>query len=241
MRLYADLTPWYRLLDPTEDHAEEAALYVAAFERVAPDATTLLELGAGAGNNAFFLKKRYRCTLTDISERMLDLSRAINPECEHLLGDMRTLRLDRTFDVVLVHDAIMYMTNERDLAAAIGTARRHTKLGGAAVFATDYVRETFAEATRVYEGAEGHRAMRCLDWTWDPDPTDDTYVVDYAFLLRDGTKVEAVHDEHVEGLFSLETWRRLLEGAGFEVVDDSAQIPVDDEVEGNRVFLCRAR
>ena len=29
--LYGDLTSWYRLLDPTEDHAEEARLlYVAA-------------------------------------------------------------------------------------------------------------------------------------------------------------------------------------------------------------------
>jgi len=43
---------------------------------------------------------------------MLELSRTINPEAEHILGDMRTLRLGRTFDAVLIHDAICYMTTE---------------------------------------------------------------------------------------------------------------------------------
>jgi hypothetical protein len=42
------LTPWYRLLDPVADHADEAAAYVAALERAgAPAGGTLLELGAG--------------------------------------------------------------------------------------------------------------------------------------------------------------------------------------------------
>ena len=58
--LYGELTPWYRLLDPTEDHVDEASSYQAAFERaISPRAETLLELGAGAGNNAFFLKRAF--------------------------------------------------------------------------------------------------------------------------------------------------------------------------------------
>ena len=32
------------------------------------------------------------------------MSRSINPECEHVQGDMRTLRLGREFDAVFVHD-----------------------------------------------------------------------------------------------------------------------------------------
>jgi len=52
--------------------------------------TTVLELGSGAGHNALHLKPHARCTLTDVSEEMLGLSRELNPECEHLLGDMRT-------------------------------------------------------------------------------------------------------------------------------------------------------
>ena len=44
---------------------------------------------------------------------------------------MRTLRLGRTFDAVLIHDSIMYMTTEADLAAAALTAFVHTRPRGA--------------------------------------------------------------------------------------------------------------
>src|SRR6266446_5297728 len=52
----------------------------------------------------------FAMTLVDLSPRMLLVSRRLNPECEHIKGDIRTLRLGRTFDVVFVHDAICHMT-----------------------------------------------------------------------------------------------------------------------------------
>jgi hypothetical protein len=36
------------------------------------------------------------------------------------------------------------------------------------------------------DGRDG-RGLRYLEWTWDPDSTDDTYIVDYAFLLREAS------------------------------------------------------
>jgi hypothetical protein len=49
----------------------------------------------------------------------------------------------------------------------------------------------------------------------DPDPADDTYTVDYAFLLRaaDGS-VTVEHDRHVEGLFARARWLQWLAEAG---------------------------
>lgn len=171
--LYRELVPWYRLVDPPADHADEAVRYREAIERVAsPRPETLLELGAGAGHNALHLKGRFRCTLADPSEPMQALSRELNPECEHVAGDMRTLRLRRTFDAVLVHDAVVYMTTEEDLNAAARTAFVHTRPGGAAVFAPDHVRETFREGTNLIAGDDGDRALRGLEWTWDPEPTE---------------------------------------------------------------------
>jgi len=34
-------------------------------------------------------------TLTDLSPQMLTMSRELNPECAHVQGDIRTLRLGR--------------------------------------------------------------------------------------------------------------------------------------------------
>ncbi|AKF06107.1 class I SAM-dependent methyltransferase [Sandaracinus amylolyticus] len=243
-RLYDELVPWYRLIDPPADHAPEVASFVDAIERAARrPLETALELGAGAGNNAVHMKRRFRCTLSDVSAPMLALSRELNPECEHVLGDMRTLRLDRVFDAVLVHDAIMYMTSEADLAAAVRTAFVHTAPGGVAVFAPDVYRETFRDHTELLSEDLGARSMRGIEWTWDPDPSDDTFVTEYAFVLRDTStnEVRAVHDRHVEGLFAQATWRRVLERAGYRVATFAR--PLDSESDTNEgafdeCFVC---
>jgi SAM-dependent methyltransferase len=239
--LYGELVSWYRLVDPPADHRDEATAYQRMIERAAsPRPETLLELGAGAGHNAFHLKRRFHCTLTDLSEPMLALSRELNPECEHVVGDMRTLRLGRTFDAVLVHDAVMYMTTEGDLAAVARTAFAHTRPGGAAVFAPDCVRETFRDETRHGgeddAGAGEGRALRYLEWSWDPDPSDDTFTTEYVFLMRRGGEVEVVHDRHVEGLFAKAVWVRILTDAGYRV--GLAPRPLDDDGAWDDVFVC---
>src|SRR4051812_24109915 len=107
--VYRDLAPWFHLLTPPHEYAEEAAAALAILRATGDGPVeTLLELGSGGGNMASHLKREVRLTLTDLSADMLDVSRTINPECEHIAGDMRTLRLDRTFDAVLIHDAICY-------------------------------------------------------------------------------------------------------------------------------------
>jgi SAM-dependent methyltransferase len=238
VRLYDDLTPWYRLVDPPQDHEGEAAVYARALtSALAGTGHTLLELGAGAGHNALFMKRRFRCTLTDISPAMRALSRELNPECEHLAGDMRTLRLDRQFDAVFVHDAVCYMTTARDLEQAVATAFAHTRPGGAALFAPDYVRERFRETSTLLTADDGPRSLRGVEWAWDPDPNDTRYTVEYTFLLRDGLDVGAAVDRHIEGLFSIDEWTGILESAGYEV--SMIERPLDDDDQTDRVFVCR--
>jgi SAM-dependent methyltransferase len=225
--LYAELTPWYHLVDPPADHADEVACFLEAFAAgiVGPSAT-LLELGSGAGHNACHLKARFACTLSDISEPMLALSRARNPECEHVAGDMRTLRLGRTFDAVLAHDGITYMTTEADLSAAIETAFVHTRPGGAAIFTPDDVADTFVAGAELHESDDGERSLRYLEWSWDPVPGDGKVRVEYALLMREAGEVRSFHDRHETGLFPRATWIRLLEDAGFVV--DSVRRPIGD-------------
>jgi SAM-dependent methyltransferase len=216
-RLYADLAPWWPLMSAPEEYEEEAAFYGQALaDACERPPRTCLELGSGGGNNASHLKARFAMTLVEPSPGMLEVSRRLNPECEHVRGDMRGVRLGRRFDCVFVHDAVCYMTTEADLRLAVETAFIHCEPGGAALFAPDHVRENFHSSTD-HGGSDGDgRGLRYLEWTWDPDPEDGTYTVDYAYLLReeDGS-VRVVHDRHVEGLFSRADWLRLLAEAGF--------------------------
>ena len=235
-KLYGKLSDWWALLSPPEEYAEEAAFY----ERMLIDACTrpartLLELGSGGGNNASYLKARFQAVLVDRSPGMLAVSRALNPECEHLEGDMRTVRLGRTFDCVFVHDAIAYITSLADLRQVIETAWVHCEPGGAALFAPDYVRETFRTGTDHggTDAADG-RGLRYLEWVWDPDPADTTYIADYAYLLRESDgSVRAVGDRHVEGLFPRNDWLTLFTDVGFRprvVILEESTVPQGVEV-----------
>ncbi len=240
MRLYSELADWFHLLTAPEEYAEEAAHYrEALIESCEGPAETLLELGAGGGNNASHLKQWFACTLTDLSPEMLAQSRTINPDCEHIKGDMRSLRLGRTFDLVFVHDAIVYLTSLDDLRAAAATAFAHLRPGGGALFAPDYVRESFAPVTGHggHDGPDG-RALRYLEWVQDADPDDSQYEVDMVYLLRapDGS-IKVEHDCSVEGLFSHAEWLATLGESGFHVRDYPAFEP--DEFPGQRIFLCR--
>jgi len=215
--LYGQLAPWYRLLDPPEDHEEEMLACLDALDRAGVAGGRLLELGSGAGHNALYLARRFSCTLSDISRPMLDLSRELNPGSEHLEADMRRLRLGRVFDAVVIHDSICHMTSRQDLRAALETAFVHLRPGGAAIFAPDCLRETFVDDASVHEAGDADRKLICLAYTWDPDESDETCRADYSFLLRQGGSLERAGDSHVEGLFSRATWMGLLESVGFEV------------------------
>ena len=228
MRLYSELAEWWPTFSTPEEYREEAAFFDRVLtESCDPAPRSVLELGSGGGNNASHLKARFAMTLVDLSPHMLAVSRALNPECEHLEGDIRTVRLGRTFDAVFVHDAICHMTTEADLRAVMKTAFEHCRPGGVALFAPDFVRETFVENTDHGGNDTDRGSVRFLQWTTDPDPSDTTYFVDFAIFIRDlqgNTRLE--HDRHTYGLFKRAEWLRLMRDVGFElktistVVDD---------------------
>jgi SAM-dependent methyltransferase len=213
--LYDELIEWYRVLTPPSHYEEEAALYLSLLrEHVTGPLVEALELGCGAGHNASWMKRELALTLSDLSPKMLALSASLNPECVHVQGDMRTLRLGRTFDAVFVHDAVAHMTRREDLAAVIRTARAHLRPGGAVLLAPDDVKDTFAETVEITESTEGPRVMRTIERHWDPDPSDELVQTDFSFELTDEAGTREVHDRCVFGIFWLKTWWELLQAAG---------------------------
>lgn len=228
--LYRELAGWWPLLSSPEHYEDEARDYQQILDSAIPIAPrTLLELGSGGGNNAYHLKKHYTMTLVDLSEGMLAVSQKLNPECEHLKGDMRSVRLGRLFDAVFIHDAIGYMTSEQDLFQALVTAYVHCRPGGVALFVPDHTRDSFKPSTS-HGGTDGKkRNLRYLEWTLDPDPDDSTYVSYMAYLLREGKDdVRCMLDRHLMGLFSQEDWLRLITQSGFKASSFSVDHSLED-------------
>jgi SAM-dependent methyltransferase len=223
-RLYAELARFWPLVSPVSDYAEEAAEYTRVLNTAARDVRDVLELGSGGGNNAAHLKRHFTLTLSDLSAEMLGISARLNPECSHVQGDMRELRLGRSFDAVFVHDAIDYMLSESDLSAVMATAFMHCRPGGLVLFAPDHTPDRFEPSTDCdgHDGPNGE-GIRYLEWTYDPDPADSSVTTHYAFIVREADgRVESFAETHIAGMFARETWLRLLEQQGFraEVVEE---------------------
>lgn len=240
-RFYGELASWWPLISPPDEYVDEAAFAATVLGSASIPVRDVLELGSGGGNNAVHLKRQFTMTLVDYSADMLTVSQQLNPECDHQLGDMRTLRLARDFDAVFVHDAVSYMTSEADLRQAVETAFVHCRPGGIAVFIPDETLETF-EPSSDHGGTDAPdgRGVRYLEWSRVPDPDDSWIQTDYVFLLRDADgSVRVVHESHRTGVFTRDTWLRLLTDMGFD--PDVRTEETSDDRAPREVFVAHRR
>jgi SAM-dependent methyltransferase len=215
--LYGELAGWWPVISPSVEYADDGAVINAIFASAAHPVQTVLDLGSGGGHVAMHIGRGRSMTLVDLSADMLEVSRQLNPDCEHVQGDMRTIRLGRQYDAVLVHDAIDYVTSQADLGRVIRTAFAHCRPGGLAVFAPDHTAETFRAGTGGGGGHDGTgRQASFRERTSDPVPGDDWILAEYEFTLRDtdGT-VQVVPEAHRLGSFRRDTWLTQLRDAGF--------------------------
>ncbi len=230
-RLYDDLAYLWPLLSPPEHYEAEAATLralIAGHFMMDPAARgrrlSVLELGAGGGHTLFHLRDEFDCVAVDLSEPMLDNCRALNPSIQCVLGDMRTLRLGRAFDVVLVHDAIDYMTTTQDAQAAIDTIAAHLTATGIAFIAPTYTRETFVDGDVADDGTTTEsQELTYFSFVHDPDPADTTMEMILLYLMRPNPsahagprQVQVVEDRHTCGLFDNDTWADMIHRAGMQ-------------------------
>jgi SAM-dependent methyltransferase len=238
-RLYRELARWWPLISPMPEYAQDAACLSQVFREAAVPVREVLDLGSGGGHVAAHLKHGLRLTLVDLSPQMLAVSRRLNPECEHVEGDMRTVRLGRMFGGVLVHDAVDYVTTRPDLRLVIETAFAHCQPGGLAVFAPDYTAETFTPASGgggSSDAAGRHGSFR--ERTWDPDPADEWIQADYEFMLQEpGAQPQVIRESHRLGAFRRHTWLTLLSGAGFRAQAKDTGGPHNASRRGGVLFI----
>jgi hypothetical protein len=125
------------------------------------------------------------------------------------------------------------MKTEADLYHVMETAFLHCRSGGIVLFAPDFIRDTFKPSTS-HGGIDGDgRGIRYLEWTYDPNENDSTYVVEFAILMHEaGKETEIRYDRHELGLFKRSTWLALLEKAGFQ-----AEIVSATYAGGGELFL----
>jgi SAM-dependent methyltransferase len=235
---------WIELvLSPPDKHTEETEYYCRLIKEAAgitPE--TILHLGSGAGIYDFTLKRHFKVTGVDISDGMLAASRKLNPEVEYIKGDMRTVRLNREFDAVIIPESIGYMTTVEDLRRAIVTGYGHLKRGGVLLI-TAHVREEFRENNFAYTGSKDNCEVTVFENNYIPDPEGSIYEATIIYLVRKEGELKIYTDRHLIGLFDTCTWLDLLTETGCNLRQFTLNDSYDPYILGEgeylqKVFIC---
>ena len=221
---YSELAWTEHILAPPNEYDEETEPLINAIkEHSVNEVITLLHLGCGAGGNDYIFKKHYKVTGVDISEKMLEIARDLNPEATYHHGDMRTIELGELFDAVVAPESIDYMGTENDLYSAIMTAQKHLKPGGIFIVVAN-IAERFRQNNFVYTGSREDIEITLFENNYVPAHPRTIYEATLIYLIRRKGKLEIYTDHHILGLFKLETWLNLLKRAGFDTIN---QISMD--------------
>ena len=133
----------YDALYQDKNYAEECRLIDRLLQSYS-DGTVrrVIDLGCGTGNHVVPLAEiGYELAGVDRSEQMLEAARhkasdqRLNCRTAFYQGDIRSFHIEQSFDASLMMFAVLgYQLENRDVLAALRTARRHLKPGGILIF-----------------------------------------------------------------------------------------------------------
>ena len=141
--VFGDYSRYYNLLYKDKDYDREANFINKLIRHSVPQAKTMLNLGCGTGAHDVLLSRRgYSIDGVDLSQEMLSKAKekiTAVPELASSLqfhyGDIRSVRLGKTVDVVLsLFHLMSYQTSNSDFMAAVSTAKHHLNPKGMFIF-----------------------------------------------------------------------------------------------------------
>jgi SAM-dependent methyltransferase len=144
MKVFNNYARYYDLIYRDKDYVGEAQFIHKLIQTYAPNTQTILELGCGQGKHAVLLAKEgYQIHGVDLSHEMLQkannsislLPTDLASRLKFSQGDIREVRLNQTFDVIIsLFHVISYQTTNEDLLAAFATVKEHLNPGGIFIF-----------------------------------------------------------------------------------------------------------
>jgi SAM-dependent methyltransferase len=140
----------------------------------------VLELGCGTGVLAkYFIDSMYSYLGVDLYEEMLQIARETAPQGHFVQGDMRTFRVHRTFDAIIINGkTFSHLLSNSDLLSCLDSISRVLKPKGLLifdVFDANYIFSNFQEKVEDIINYDDISVKRFstntpnleTGWTWD--------------------------------------------------------------------------
>jgi SAM-dependent methyltransferase len=232
MNVFNHYARYYDLLYRDKDYSGEAEFIDRLIQTYASNTQNILELGCGTGGHAVFLaQKGYQIHGVDFSQEMLkeatnrldQLPSKLASRLKFDYGDIRQVRLNQTFDVVIaLFHVISYQTTNEDLLAALATVKEHLTPGGLFIFDVWYGPAVLTEKPVVrVKRLENEEILVTRIAEPVMHPNENLVDVNYQIIIRDkiSNVVEELHEtHHMRYLFKPEI-NLLLNEFGFKLVD----------------------
>lgn len=227
----------YDQLYREKDYAGECDLVERLLARYAQGPVkSILDLGCGTGNHLVPLAQRgYAMTGADLSADMLAAARAKAAAAKLDVGlhqgDVRSLRLGRTFDAALMMFAVLgYQTSNQDVVQTLETVRTHLRPGGIFIFDVWHgpavLHERPSQRVKSIPTPDG-RIIRISDGTLDTAKHQCKVQFDVIRIQNDRVVAQTQETHPMRYFFPLEL-QLFLETNGFELIH-IGQFPNHDD------------
>ena len=160
---YDKIAGWF---DETRTRTLIEQPYLDELARALAPGASILDLGCGTGEPIlrYLLERQYEMTGVDASAAMIGIAQARFPDTRLIVGDMRSVRLDRSFDAVIAWHSLFHLPHD-DQRAMFPIFARHINPGGILMFTSGSEHgETWSEngGERLYHASLGEDAYRRL-------------------------------------------------------------------------------
>lgn len=226
--------PYYDLIYSFKNYAKEAEIIRGLLWRLSPSARTILDVACGTGEHDRFLKRDYLIDGIDLNGKLLEIARGKNPLSSYTVGDMRNFDLGRTYDsIICLFSAIGSMKTAEDLAATLGSFRRHLSRAGFALvepwLSPDHWKPG---AVQLLTARDEHRTLcRMTLGGW---ASSRVSTLNFHYLVGSEAGIEHFIETEELGLFTHDEMKQAFEAAGFEVQFDP------EGLIGRGLYIARA-
>ena len=230
MSVFNQYSDYYDLLYKDKDYSAESSYIIYLIKKYGNNGNAIFEMGSGTGRHAQLLAKQgYNVHGLDLSEQMVGYARKsldnhtkAQEKITFDVGDMRSVRLDKTFDTVLsLFHVMSYQISNKDLENALTTAAFHLKKGGLFIFDFWYgdavlKQHPLVKIKRVED--DNYKITRIAE----PIHDQKNNKVDVGFTLyvhdKKNDKIIELQEKHTMRYFFETEIVRLMYKTGFEVL-----------------------
>jgi SAM-dependent methyltransferase len=228
--IFGDYSLYYDLLYKDKDYRGEVDYIKELLQQFSPAGRSILDLGCGTGaHDVLLCRQGYSVDGVDMSEAMLLKAAekiAASPELASSLrfhhGDIRTVRLGTTVDIVLsLFHVMSYQTRNDDFMAAVSTAKQHLNPHGVFLFDCWYGPAVLTDRPTVRVKRLEDDAIK-ITRIAEPRLYPEKNVVDVNYTVfitrKDTDAIKELHETHtMRYLFSPEV-EMMMAQAGFTIL-----------------------